>query len=227
MLKFVADYSMNKKNKTRLIITTLLLTWLYSGLLAQNPKILPSTMTDFRDKKTYKTVTIGSQTWFAQNLNYAIKNSWCYNDTAAYCTQYGRLYIFDAAKVACPPGWALPTTDDWLKLVNTLGGKKVAGGKMKQPGTDFWLEPNDGADNSSALNMLPAGMRSYPDDTYGKLGKEAAYWSASSFENSDVYGWILFLDYASNAAFTDNLTLTDKRSALSVRCIKTIAPPVR
>ena len=76
--------------------------------------VVKGTMTDERDGQTYKTVKIGTQTWMAENLNYAYigfpykyeKNneeyisdsaSWCYVNDAANCAKYGRLYTWAAA----------------------------------------------------------------------------------------------------------------------------------
>jgi uncharacterized protein (TIGR02145 family) len=187
-----------------------------------NPVIKPilGGFTDPRDGKYYKTIKLGNQVWMGYNLNYNIPGSWCYKDSADYCKTYGRLYSIEAALKACPIGWHLPSDSDWINLVNTLGGKNIAGGFMKEEGKTHWEDPNLYATNQSGFRILPAGYRSSFTEEYLHLGNEAYFWSSSPVKNQENYYWYLFIHYGSGAAFTENITLANKNSGYSVRCLK-------
>ena len=169
------------------------------------------TMTDSRDGQTYKTVTIGTQTWMAENLNYETANSYCYKDSASYCTKYGRLYTWAAATTACPDGWHLPTQAEWNTLFTAVGGSSTAGKVLKS--TSGWYSSGNGSDAYS-FSALPAGHRDYYGN-YNSEGDYAHFWSSTESNSNDAYSMYLF--YSVGDACLD---YDGKFTGFSVRCLK-------
>jgi uncharacterized protein (TIGR02145 family) len=59
--------------------------------------------------------------WMAESLNFKTATSFCYDDIEANCgSGYGRLYIWDEGQTTCPPGWRLPTDDEWTVMLNKV-----------------------------------------------------------------------------------------------------------
>jgi uncharacterized protein (TIGR02145 family) len=192
-----------------------------------------SPMTDSRDGKTYNTVLIGTQCWFAQNLNVGnsisnqqtnngIIEKYCYNIDENNCTIYGGLYKWneamqysttEGAKGICPTGWHLPTDAEWTTLITFLGGEAVAGGKMKETGLAHWLSPNTGATNSSGFTALPGG--SSQNGYFYSLTFSASFWSSS--QSDAAYAWYRYLFYPTVSA--TSLTAT-KEYGFAVRCLQ-------
>ena len=77
------------------------------------------TFTDSRDGQKYRTVKIGNQVWFAQNLNYDTgdDNSLCPLEDPSYCEKYGRLYRNTSYGI-CPEGWHIPYESEWDELLD-------------------------------------------------------------------------------------------------------------
>ncbi len=98
---------------------------------------------DTRDGKTYLTVQIGNQCWFAENLNIGIRidgsvdqtnntviEKYCYNNNESNCSLYGGLYQWDEmmqysitemSKGVCPVGWHIPSDFEWKVMEMALG----------------------------------------------------------------------------------------------------------
>ena len=130
------------------------------AIMSCEKNILTLSFTDTRDSKKYKAVVIGSQIWMAENLNYNASGSLCYGYAESNCAKYGRLYDWATAmdldtsynrklytgsekkKDICPIGWHLPSRDEWLVLINFIGGASRAGVKLKA--TSGWIDKEYG-----------------------------------------------------------------------------------
>jgi uncharacterized protein (TIGR02145 family) len=198
------------------------------------PAFTCGTSTVSYDVHNYTTVQIGSQCWFAENLqndNYRDgtvipgglnASQWMATTTGAYAVHdqggsnelanlaiYGRLYNWYAVNNAaglCPTGWHVPTDADWTALETQLGGPSVAGVKMR---TSSW-----GGDNSSGFSGLPGGYRQSSDGGLGLYGDRGYWWSASS-SGSEAWGRDLW-DGSTNVSRND----WPVQDGFSVRCVQ-------
>ena len=194
-----------------------------------------NTLTDLRDGHVYKTVTIGTQIWMAENLNYLPKDTagtfWAGRSVCGGgehkshqegdCSVYGRLYErkingYDGFnKNICPDGWDVPTSKQWQVLVEFLGGNNVAGKAMKLNENLYW--PDEDLTNKFGFSALPAG---YYDKYKGynsrcDVDELRAVFTVHSFNSSERNGiWI--------NDKSDVVTYTDFGEGfyLSIRCIK-------
>ena len=158
---------------------------------------------DVRDTQVYRTVTIGTQTWMAQNLNYKMKVSYCLNDSVSYCAKYGRLYEYDSASNACPSGWRMPTITDWHDLYDTVGSYEALWSALFYSGTDEF-----------GFSGVPTSVWDINRSSQGYLMSDAGFWWSStqrfsgSKETFELYKESVYFGYYS------------LKSRLAVRCIK-------
>lgn len=154
---------------------------------------LAHSFTDSRDGKSYRTVTIGTQTWMAENLNYAYNHatakSFCYDDLPENCRNYGRLYnraaAIDSAAIlgsnerqgVCPNGWRLPSVEDWEELAAYIG-RSGAGIKLKSK--TGWNNGGNGTDEYD-FSVVPAGFRE--KRKYKGDGFVATFWTLTVANN--------------------------------------------
>jgi len=190
----------------------------------------------------YNTVTIGTQTWLAENLKSTKYNdgteipnvtdsiTWSALSTGAYCDYdnnpsnsdtYGRLYNWFAAastntRNICPTGWHVPSDAEWKTLTDYLGGETIAGGKLKESGTTHWYSPNYAANNLTGFTALPGGSRSY-DGAFGVSIGDSGFWWSSIERNNDSFAWLRRMDSNFSFVLRTNLYLT---YGFSVRCVK-------
>jgi uncharacterized protein (TIGR02145 family) len=189
------------------------------------------------DDNNYTIVQIGDQWWMAENLKttkYSNGDSipevkgasdWMGLSMGAYCyfgnepdyaIIYGCLYNWQAVidnRNPCPANWHVPSDAEWIVISSFLGGEAVAGGKMKETGTVHWFSPNAGATNESGFTIVAGGNRSYGN--FDMMGYGGSFWSTTPFD--DIFAWNRDIFYYTTAA---NRHGTDKKSGLSVRCVK-------
>lgn len=226
------------KRKKQFINLLLIVGLLFATVIAcDNSDVLDA------DGNVYKTVKIGSQIWMAENLAYlpAVHppTSGSYTEPRYYVygytgsdvvaakqqanyTTYGVLYNWPAANAACPPGWHLPSDDEWKQLEKELGMTQAQADAIGWRGTDqgtqmktisgWWH--NENGTNTSGFSGLPGGECD-GDGSFDMMDLNGSWWSST--EHFTYGAWYRSLSY-NYAGFTRNDH--DKEYGISVRCIR-------
>jgi uncharacterized protein (TIGR02145 family) len=173
-------------------------------LVQPNPAfICGNNFTDIRDNKIYPTVQIGAQCWMQTNLDFGItiddftqQTDNCISERYLSLVnshlsfyQWNELMRYTSTPASqgnCPPGWHIPTSDEWDQLLSYYNGPGLAGGALKDDllsngfqshqmgflylnntwafttglaaGTMYWTSTSSGADRAVARGLNEYNM---------------------------------------------------------------------
>lgn len=104
--------------------------------------------------------------------------SWYFENDSVNNLKYGRLYFYSNAMAAAPPGWHLPSLDEWQELINHFGGDEKALPALLEGG-------------NSGLNLLMGGNKSAnisPTDIFNFKDTWGFYWTSTPDGDQTAYG---------------------------------------
>ena len=201
-------------------------------LMQTNRTVEDQVLIDPRDGQQYKTIVLGTQIIMAENLNYDLKGSYKTGAETDNPKNFGRLYTWEAAQKACPPGWRLPSAIHWADIVAEIKYRfdtdyqinvENQVGKMLKSRWG-WKGKRNGYD-SFGFNALPIGHGSLVDRSligkkaeYDGVASIANYWTSTTTNfNNQIALQIQFEDRRSSY----DIVQRNKESSLSAcRCIK-------
>ncbi len=162
--------------------------------------------------------------------NNGIIEKYCYDNDSTHCETYGGFYQWDemmaysttpGTQGICPPGWHVPTDDEWKQLEMALGMSQAAADSTKWRGTDqgdqlknLWYCHGGINCGTSNFNALVGGYRSLSGRFFFR-GHDSLFWSSS--ESSGCLAWAR--DLLSNFSQTYRYSY-GKFGGRSCRCVK-------
>ena len=199
--------------------------------------------------QVYNTIQLFSQCWFKENLNVGtmingslnqtnnnILEKYCYNDNPDSCTKYGGLYQWDemmqyttqqGVQGICPPGWHLPTDEEWKVLEGVvdsqygigdniwdiLGDHRGYDAGMNLKTISGWYENGNGTD-LFGFSGLPGGNR-YLNGSFDDVGDDGSWWTSTEGSSYAAWRHSLLCYYQEVGRYNIN-----KGGGFSVRCLR-------
>jgi uncharacterized protein (TIGR02145 family) len=211
----------------------------------------PGTPTVTYEGQVYNTIQIFSQCWVKENLNVgtmipgaqemsnnSVTEKYCYDNNPDSCTKYGGLYQWQemmqytttqGAQGICPPGWHLPTDEEWKVLEGAVDSQYGIGdpewdkeGELRgfDAGLNLksiggWYYEGNGS-NLFGFSGLPGGYRSY-DGSFYVVGKFGWWWASTEDDSIPAWSWYRGLRYD----MADVIRWVSlKEGGSSVRCLR-------
>lgn len=193
----------------------------------------PGTASIIYEGTVYHTTLIGTQCWLKENLNAgnminssksqtnnSIIEKYCYQNLIANCTQSGGLYTWDelmnysateGAKGICPPGWHVPTDEEWKAMEIAIGMSAAEADLTGWRGTDQGTRLKPGG--TTGFDALMAGI--FNLGFFSDINVNGYLSTSSSPTSSNIWVRMLNVDNPKISRYQ-----TIKQNALSVRCLK-------
>ncbi len=209
----------------------------------------PGTPTVEYEGQVYNTIQIFSQCWLRENLNVGtmiqgnenmtdngILEKYCYNNKSDSCAKYGGLYQWDemmqyttqpGTQGICPPGWYLPTDEEWKVLEGAVDSQYGIGDpewdqvwpieRGYDVGTNLkttggWISGGNGTD-LYGFSALPGGGRS--SGYFVWVGTYGYWFSSTEYDN--LVAMDRRINYDVPGVFRGG---DQKYYGTSVRCVK-------
>jgi len=187
------------------------------------PFFCDSPLTDVRDNQQYPTVKLGVQCWMAANLNFGAQvpssamqrdnctvEKYCFNDIPSNCSTLGGLYQWDeimqfeaveGIQGLCPPGWHVPSENEWNVLFDLYISNGFAGSPMKYTGYSGF---------NAFLNGIRFNNRNWNFDSFATF-----MWSSNSHGPFKAWAHAMNTQNPSVSYYPGN-----RSNAFYVRCMK-------
>ena len=181
----------------------------------------PMVFVDPRDDNEYGIVEIGNLQWFNRDLNWKGAGKG-YGSTEAAAKILGRLYTWNDAtggesssglgngvQGVCPPGWSIPTNEDWIDLAMALNGgvevsfmdnwKGIAPDLMAIAvfnGSAAWkYSPAVTPTNAYGWNALGTGCAQSGYNHYSNMLSYGFWWSSTQMDSQKAHYRYIYSEY--------------------------------